>query len=135
MNIEIVFPLSNQSLPTCLTSLECPAFFPLVNRMMLLPLLLKEKGKGIMLVGQVVQAVLAATLVLLQVILIAIVPLLLDQMQGIHLELEWIQLSILMSFCCNIYTRHNPLQCLGLLMSILTLKVLHLLGVARMQLI
>ncbi|KAF5936510.1 hypothetical protein HYC85_027639 [Camellia sinensis] len=29
MNLEIVFSLSNQSPPTCLTSLECSAFFPL----------------------------------------------------------------------------------------------------------
>lgn len=32
-------------------------------------------------------------------------------------------LSILMSFCCNIYIRHNPSPCLGLSMSILTSKV------------
>ena len=98
---------------------------------MLLPLLLKEKGKGIMLVGQVVQAVLVVTLILLQVvnyicfsytvflvftviqlssfrflwlilncicwlnlifylqILIVIVPLQMDQMQCIHLGLEY----------------------------------------------
>lgn len=50
--------------------------------------------KGIMLVDQVVLAVLAVTLVLLQVIPIVIVPLHMDQMQGIHLGIEWIQLRI-----------------------------------------
>ncbi|PSS01083.1 Transcription initiation factor TFIID subunit like [Actinidia chinensis var. chinensis] len=60
-----------------------------------------------------------------------------------------IPIHTLMSFCCNIYTRHSPLRCLGLLMSILTFKFLldslgqflmmlklsPLLGVAKMQLI
>ncbi|GFZ12408.1 global transcription factor group E4 [Actinidia rufa] len=58
------------------------------TKTMPLLLLLKEKGKGIMLVGQVVQAVLVVTLILLQAILIVIVPLQMDQMQGIHLGFE-----------------------------------------------
>ncbi|KAL7246302.1 hypothetical protein ACSBR2_001423 [Camellia fascicularis] len=43
---------------------------------------------GIMLVDQVVPAVLAVTLVLLQVIPIVIVPLHMDQMQGVYLGIE-----------------------------------------------
>ncbi|KAL7263263.1 hypothetical protein ACSBR1_001440 [Camellia fascicularis] len=43
---------------------------------------------GIMLVDQVVPVVLAVTLVLLQVIPIVIVPLHMDQMQGVYLGIE-----------------------------------------------